>query len=338
VSDFKTILRLLGQGETLSANQAAAAFAIIMDGGATPAQLGAFLMALHLRGETVEEVTGAVRTMRAKATPVAAPGAAIDIVGTGGDGAHTLNVSTAAALVVAGCGVPVAKHGNRAVSSRCGAADVLAALGVRIDLEPAAAERVLHEAGICFLLAPRYHAAMRHVAGPRGELGLRTIFNVLGPLANPAQVTRQLTGAFDARWVEPMAEVLRNVGVERAWVVHGRDGLDELTLTGPSLVADLDQGRIRVFEVTPEDAGLPRAGLEALRGGTADVNAAAIVRLLDGEECAFRHSVLLNAAAALMIAGKAGSLRDGAALAARAIDDGAARSVLARFVAASQAA
>jgi anthranilate phosphoribosyltransferase len=331
-SRLKALLAKLAGGGTLSADEAEAAFSVLMSGDATPAQIGGLLMALRVRGETVDEITGAVRVMRAKALHVQAPEGAIDIVGTGGDGAGTFNISTGAALVVAACGVPVAKHGNRALSSRCGAADVLAALGVNLEGDLALVERAIHDAGIGFLLAPRHHAAMRHVAGPRVELGLRTIFNLLGPLSNPANVKRQFTGAFARDWIEPMARVLGNLGSERAWVVHGSDGLDELTTTGPSYVAELEDGAVRTFEVLPSDAGLPLARLEDLKGGDAETNASAMRAMLGGERGPFRDVVVYNAAAALLVAGRAASLREGAERAADAIDAGRAKATLRRLV------
>jgi anthranilate phosphoribosyltransferase len=331
-SRLKAILAQLASGATLSTDEAEAAFTILMSGEGTPAQIGALLMALRVRGETVDEITGAVQAMRAKALRVDAPAGAIDIVGTGGDGAGTFNISTAAALVVAACGVPVAKHGNRALSSKCGAADVLAALGVKLDAELSLVERAMREAGIGFLPALRHHAAMRHVAGPRLELGLRTIFNLLGPLSNPANVTRQFTGAFSRGWIEPMARVLGNLGSERAWVVHGSDGIDELTTTGPSYVADLNDGAVCTSEVLPSDAGLPLARPQDLRGGDAETNAAAMRAMLGGEHGPFRDVVVYNAAAALIVAGRAASLREGAERAAEAIDAGRAMATLRRLV------
>ena len=331
-SRFKALLAKLATGATLSAEEAEAAFTVLMSGDATPAQIGALLMALRVRGETVDEITGAVRALRAKALHVAAPKGAIDIVGTGGDGAGTFNISTGAALVVAACGVPVAKHGNRALSSKCGAADVLAALGVNLEADLVLVERAMHDAGIGFLLAPRHHAAMLHVAGPRVELGLRTIFNLLGPLSNPANVTRQFTGAFAREWIEPMARVLRNLGSERAWVVHGADGLDELTTTGPSYVAELDDGVVRTFEVLPSDIGLSLARPEDLKGGDAETNASAMWAMLGGEHGPFRDAVVYNAAAALLVAGRVASVLEGAGLAAEAIDAGRAKATLQRLV------
>ncbi len=330
--DFKALLSKLALGQRLSEGEAALAFDRMMSGDATPAQMGGFLMALRVRGETVEEITGAARSMRAKALRIDAPPGAIDTVGTGGDGAGTFNISTAASLVVAGCGVPVAKHGNRAFSSRSGAADILAALGVNIDAEPSVVGRAMVEAGIGFLMAPRYHSAMRHVGPTRVELGTRTIFNLLGPLSNPAGAKRQLVGVFAPNWVRPIAEVLAKLGSERAWVVHG-DGLDELTTTGTTLVAELKDGKVASFEVTPEDAGLPRATLDDIKGGDPAANAAQLTLLLDGRRGPLRDIVLLNSAAALIVAGRARDLRRGVDQAAEAIDEGKARRVLEKLVA-----
>jgi anthranilate phosphoribosyltransferase len=330
--DFKTLLAKLAAGHPLTEDEAALAFDRMMSGDATPAQMGGFLMALRLRGETVAEITGAARIMRSKALAVKAPADAIDIVGTGGDGQGSFNISTAAALVVAGCGVPVAKHGNRKASSLSGAADVLEALGIDINCEMSRVERAIREAGIGFLMAQRHHSAMRHVAPTRGELGTRTIFNLLGPISNPAGVKRQLVGVFARDWVTPVAEVLGKLGSERAWVVHG-DGLDELTTTGATAVAELKEGRVTTFEVTPEEAGLPRASHDELKGADPAGNASRLMALLDGRRGPLRDIVLLNAAAALIVAGRARDLRQGVGLAADAIDGGAAKSTLARLVA-----
>jgi anthranilate phosphoribosyltransferase len=329
--DFKALLAQLAAGQRLSESEAAAAFDAMMSGDTTPSQMGAFLMALRVRGETVEEITGAARTMRAKALAVEAPADAIDVVGTGGDGAGTFNVSTAAAIVVAGCGVPVAKHGNRKASSLSGAADVLEALGVNINADMSLVRRAIREAGIGFLMAQRHHSAMRHVAPTRTEMGTRTIFNLLGPISNPAGVKRQLVGVFARDWVKPVAEVLGKLGGERAWVVHG-DGLDELTTAGTSVVAELRDGKVSTFEVTPEMAGLPRARLDELKGADPLANAARLNALLDGKPGALRDIVLLNAAAALIVAGRAKDLREGVGLAAQSIDGGAARRALDRLI------
>jgi len=328
MTGLKPLLAKVADGATLSENEAAGAFDIMMSGEATPAQIGAFLMALRLRGETVDEIVGATRTMREKMTKIRVPSRSIDVVGTGGDNHGTYNISTATALVVAGCGVPVAKHGNRAFSSKSGAADVLDTLGVNLEASPELVQRSIIEAGIGFLLAPIYHSAMRHVGPTRAEMGIRTIFNILGPMSNPGMVKRLLVGTFSEHWLEPMAAVLGKLGTERAWVVHGSDGLDELTTTGPTKVAEVKDGKTSLFEVTPEDAGLPRASLEDLKGGTPVENATAVGALLGGEEGPYRDIVLLNAAAALIVAGSVGNLRDGAALAARSIDEGAAKGAL----------
>ncbi len=332
IAGMKALLARVAAGASLTETEAEAAFEIMMSGDATPAQIGGFLMALRVRGESVEEITGAVRVLRAKAMRVSAPEGAIDIVGTGGDASGTFNISTGAALVVAGAGVPVAKHGNRALSSKCGSADVLAALGVNIECELALVERAIGEARFGFMMATRHHSAMRHVAGPRVELGLRTIFNIIGPLSNPAGVTRQFSGVFERKWIEPMARVLGALGSVRAWVVHGSDGLDELTTTGASFVAELDHGRIRTFEVSPRDAGLELARPEDLKGGDAETNAAAIRAMIGGEHGPFRDAVVFNAAGALIVAGRAETLREGAVKASEAIDNGGARAALARLV------
>lgn len=337
MADLKPLLAKLATGASLTEGEAFDAFEIMMSGDSTPSQTGAFLMGLRVRGETVDEITGAAKAMRAKATHVRAPDGTVDTCGTGGDATGTYNVSTAAALVVAACGVPVAKHGNRAMSSKSGSADVLTALGVNIDADMTVVEDSIRKVGIGFLMAPRHHGAMRHVAGARVELGTRTIFNILGPLSNPAGAKRQLIGVFDESWLEPMATVLGKLGSERVWVVHGHDGMDELTTTGPSMVAALQDGEVTTFEIAPEDAGLERAGLDALKGGDPDQNAEAVRALLDGARGAYRDIVLLNAGAALIVAGKAEDLASGAARAARAIDEGAARAVLDRLVDATNA-
>jgi anthranilate phosphoribosyltransferase len=332
---FKSLLAKAASGSPLTAREAFAAFERIFAGDVTPAQLGGFLMALGVRGETVQEIKGAVDAMRARMLRVVAPEDAIDIVGTGGDGQGTYNISTLAALIVASCGVPVAKHGNRAASSRSGASDVLAALGVKVGLAPDAIEHCLGEAGIAFMSAPVHHAAMQYVAATRTELGTRTIFNLLGPLSNPAGVTRHVIGVFARRWVEPVAQVLRELGTKRAWVVHGSDGLDELTTTGPTFVATLEDGEIRSFDVTPEQAGLRRATLADLEGGDAATNAAALRAVLDGAQIPYRDIAVLNAAAALVVAGAAPDLAAGTRIAMRAIDEGRTAAVLETLVQAS---
>ncbi len=326
-NNLKPVIARLAAGETLSDAEAEAAFDIIMSGEATPAQIGALLMAMRVRGETVAEITGAVRAMRARMTAIEAPEGAIDVCGTGGDGAGTLNVSSAVTFVLAGCGVPVAKHGNRALSSRTGGADVLTALGVNVDAPIERLSDILLEAGCVFLFAPRHHPSMRHAAGPRVELGTRTIFNLLGPLANPARVRRQLTGVFAPEWTLPMAETLAALGHQTAWIVHGL-GLDEMTVAGENHVTALRGGGIHSFLVTPEDAGLPRAPIEAIKGGDAGFNAGALQGLLQGARGPYRDTVLLNAAAALIVADRAGDLREGVTLADRAITSGAALQAL----------
>lgn len=329
-SDLKPILARLAQGASLSETEAETAFNVIMSGEATPAQIGALLMAMRLRGETVAEITGAVRAMRARMAVVDAPDGAMDVCGTGGDNAGTLNVSTAVTFVLAGLGVPVAKHGNRALSSRTGGADVLSALGVNVDVPLERLPAILREAGCAFLFAPRHHPSMRHAAGPRVELGTRTIFNLLGPLANPAGVRRQMIGVFDPGWARSMAETLGRLGTERAWIVHGQ-GLDELTVAGENAVVEFHDGALREFTVTPEDAGLARAPVEAIRGGDATFNAQALRALLDGARTPYRDTVLLNAAAALIVVGRVNALRDGVSLAEEALTSGAALAALSRL-------
>jgi anthranilate phosphoribosyltransferase len=337
MDDLKAIIGKVATGAALSRHEAAVAFDRMMSGEATPSQMGGLLMALRVRGETVDEITGAVTTMRAKMLPVTAPADAVDIVGTGGDGSGSVNVSTCASFILAGAGVPVAKHGNRALSSKSGAADALAALGVNINITPEHVGRCIAEAGIGFMFAPTHHPAMKNVGPTRVELATRTIFNLLGPLSNPAGVTRQMVGVFSRHWVEPLAQVLKNLGAESVWVVHGSDGLDEITLTGPTAVAALEDGRIRTFEITPEDAGLPRAGGDELKGGDAQANADALRDVLDGKQNAYRNVALFNAAAALVVAGKAKTLKEGVALGAQALDSGAATDRLTRLVAVSNA-
>lgn len=335
MDDLKSIIGKVATGATLSRDEAAIAFDAMMSGEATPSQMGGLLMALRVRGETVEEITGAVTAMRGKMLKVDAPANAIDVVGTGGDGSGSVNVSTCAAFIVAGAGVPVAKHGNRALSSRSGAADVLASLGVKIDLTPESVGRCVKEAGIGFMFAPAHHPAMKNVGPTRVELATRTIFNLLGPLSNPAGVKRQMVGVFSKQWVQPLAQVLKNLGSDSVWVVHGSDGLDEITLTGPTSVAALENGNIRTFEVTPEDAGLTRSGPGSLKGGDADANAVALRSVLEGKPSAYRDVALLNAAAALIVAGKAKDLKEGVAIGTKALDSGAAAAKLKHLVAVS---
>ena len=321
---MKDMIGRVAGGETLSQDDAESAFDTMMSGEATPSQIGGFLMALRVRGETVDEITGAARTMRAKMTRVTAPDDAIDIVGTGGDGAGTYNISTAAAFVVAACGVPVAKHGNRALSSKSGAADVLMALGVNIDIAADAIGRCITDVGLGFMFAPNHHAAMKHVGPSRVELGTRTIFNLLGPLSNPAGARRQLIGVFAPEWVEPVARVLGQLGSERVWVVHGASGLDEISTTGPTRVSSLIDGEVTSFEISPADAGLSPSSLEELRGGDAEANAAAMRAVFEGKPSAYRDIVLLNAGASLVVADAAKSLADGVTMAQAVVDNGAA--------------
>jgi anthranilate phosphoribosyltransferase len=330
-ADLKALLAHAAQGRSLSESEAEAAFDIIMSGDATPSQMGAFLMALRVRGETVDEITGAARIMRAKAVAIDAPPGTIDTCGTGGDASGSFNISTASALVVAGCGVPVAKHGNRALSSKSGSADVLTALGVNIDADLAIVRQCLWEIGLGFLMAPRHHSATRHVAPTRVELGTRTIFNLLGPLSSPAKAPRQLVGVFAPEWVRPMAQVLGRLGSERAWVVHGA-GLDELTTAGTTTVAALEDGKIESFEIGPEDVGLERVRLEDIRGGEPQHNARLMREVLAGAGGPLRDVVLLNSGAALVIAGAAEGLEAGIELAARSLDSGDARRVLEALV------
>lgn len=337
MDDFKPFIAKVATGASLSREEARDAFDTILSGEVTNAQAAAFLMALRVRGETVEEIAGAVSAMRGKMLPVKAPAGAIDIVGTGGDASGSYNVSTLAAIITASCGVPVAKHGNRAASSRSGAADVLTALGVKVGLEPAGTERCIAEAGVGFMFAPTHHASMRHVAPVRTELGTRTIFNLLGPLSNPAGVKRQLVGAFSETWLEPMVRVLSALGSDRIWAVNGSDGLDEITTTGPTRVVALEKGKIESFSISPDDVGLARAKPEDLRGGEPAQNAEALRAVLDGKKTPFRDIAAFNAAAALVVAGQAGDLRDGLTRATSAIDSGKAKATLTALIASSNA-
>src|SRR5579863_1541196 len=337
MESFKPLIAKVAAGATLTRTEAEGAFDSMLSGEVTPSQMGGFLMALRVRGETVEEITGAVAAMRAKMISVKAPPDAIDIVGTGGDGSGSYNVSTLAAIITAACGVPVAKHGNRAMSSRSGAADTLGSLGLKIGLPPEGVERCIREAGIGFMMAPTHHAAMRHVGPARVELGTRTIFNLLGPLSNPAGVRRQLIGVFSAAWLEPMAQVLRNLGSEKIWVTHGGDGLDEITTAAATSIVELNDGGIRTFEITPEEFGLKRAQPADLKGGDAAHNAAALTAVLEGARNAYRDIALLNAAGALVVADKARNLGEGVEGAAKALDSGAARATLAKLVEVSNA-
>jgi anthranilate phosphoribosyltransferase len=332
---FKPLLSRLADGATLTGEDADIFFAACLRGEPSPAQIAAAVTAMRLRGETIGEITACARAMRQAALRLDHPYDVIDVCGTGGDGAHTLNISTAVAMVAAGGGLKVAKHGTRAVSSKSGSSDVLTALGVNIAATPAQQLRALDEAGVCFMFAPAHHGAMRHVAPVREDLGFRTIFNMLGPLSNPAGAKRQVLGVFDSRWVDPLARVLGVLGAERAWVVHG-DGLDEITTTGATQVAEWREGMVRLFNITPEAVGLPRAAKADLIGGNPTHNAAALTRLLAGETGPYRDIVLLNAAAAFLVAERTETLREGVDLGRRVIDSGAAREALARLVAISR--
>ncbi len=335
--DLKPFVAKAAAGEVLNREDARAAFEIIMSGEATPSQIGGFLMALRVRGETVDEIVGAVGAMRARMLTVEAPADAIDIVGTGGDGAGTYNISTLAALIVAGAGVPVAKHGNRALSSKSGTADALSCLGVKLDIDPEAISRCISQAGLGFMFAQQHHSAMRHVGPTRVELGTRTIFNLLGPLSNPAGVTRQLVGVFSPQWLVPVAEVLRDLGSTSVWVVHG-EGLDEITTTGVTQVAALENGAIRTFELTPDDFGLETAMLADLKGGDGAHNAEALKGVLEGDATPYRDIALANAAAALVIAGRAADLHEGMDLGRQSLTSGAAKATLERLIRVSNAA
>ena len=333
MDDLKSIIGKVATGATLSRDEAASAFDSMMSGEATPSQMGGLLMALRVRGEPVDEITGAVSAMRSKMLRVKAPADAIDVVGTGGDGSGSVNVSTCASFIVAGCGVPVAKHGNRALSSRSGAADVLSALGVRIDIPPERVGRCVAEAGIGFMFAPSHHPAMKNVGPTRVELATRTIFNLLGPLSNPAGVKRQMVGVFSRQWVQPLAQVLKNLGAESVWVVHGSDGLDEITTTTETLVYEIRGGAIADRTLTPEDFGIERSSAEALKGAGRDRNCEIARDILNGTKGAARDIVLVNASAALVAAGKATDFREGVAMAAASVDSGSARQKLNELVA-----
>lgn len=335
--DLRPLIGLAAE-RPLTRAEAELAFETLFNGAATPSQMGGLLMALRTRGETVEEITAAAAVMRAKCHPVRAPEGAIDIVGTGGDGKGTLNISTATAFVVAGAGVIVAKHGNRNLSSKSGAADALTQLGINVMVGAEVVEKALSSVGIGFMMAPMHHPSIRHVMPTRSELGTRTIFNLLGPLTNPAGVKRQLTGAFSRAWIRPMAEVLRALGSEKAWLVHGSDGTDEMSIAGPTWVAALADGQVSEFEITPADAGLPTHPFEAIMGGAPEENALAFRSLLDGAPGAYRDAVLLNAAAALLVADKVTDLKDGVALAAESIDSGKAGAKVAALAALTTAA
>ena len=330
--DIKSALNRIAQGKDLTGTEMREVMEAIMSGEATPSQIGAFLMGMRVKGETVGEIAAAVSIMRRKMVPVEAPEDAIDIVGTGGDGAGTLNISTGASLVVAGAGVPVAKHGNRALSSKSGSAEALQALGIRLDLSPEEISNCIAQAGIGFMFAPNHHPAMKHVGPTRMEMGTRTMFNLLGPQANPAGVRRYVLGVFDNEWVEPVAAALLANQAKSAWVVHGDSGLDELSTTGPSFVSQIKEGNLTAFEVTPEEAGLPRAALNDIVGGDPEHNAGELRKLLDGVKGPYRDIVLLNAAAAFIVADKVETLKDGVALGAETIDSGKAKATLDKLI------
>lgn len=334
MSELKPLIAKVANGESLNRDDSRQAFDILMSGEATPSQIGAFLMALRVRGETVDEIVGAVSSMRSRMLPVAAPDDAVDIVGTGGDGIGTYNISTLASIIAAGTGLPVAKHGNRALSSKSGTADALSALGVKLDIGPALISRCISEAGLGFMFAQLHHSAMRHVGPTRVELGTRTIFNLLGPLSNPAGAKRQLLGVFSPHWLVPLAEVLRDLGSESIWVVHG-DGMDEITTTGVTHVAALEDGKIRTFDLTPKDFGVEIAAMDDLKGGNGIANAAALRDVLGGRKNAYRDISLCNAAAALVVAGRAETLGDAMKMASDSLDHGKAAEVLDRLVAVS---
>ena len=332
MADLKPLIAKAAAGTPLTRAEAREAFNVMMSGEATPSQIGGFLMALRVRGETVDEITGAVEIMREKMLPVEAPADVIDIVGTGGDASGSYNISTCAAFVAAGAGLKVAKHGNRALSSRSGAADVLMALGVKIDIPPEVISACINGAGVGFMFAPSHHASMKHVGPSRVELGTRTIFNLLGPLSNPAGAKRQVTGVFSKHWVEPLARVLQNLGSEACWICHGEGGMDEIVPTGTSWISELKDGKITSFEVTPEAAGLKRSSIEDLKGGDAAQNADALRHVLAGKPSAFRDAAVMTAAAALIVAGKETNLAQGVAAAQEAIDSGRAEQALAVLV------
>ena len=334
---FKPYLAKVATGASLTREEARAAFDDLLSGEVTRAQAGGFLMALRVRGEALDEIIGACTAMRGRMLRVEAPDDAIDIVGTGGDGSGTYNISTLASLIVAGCGVPVAKHGNRAASSKSGAADVLGALGVKLGLDPGRLSRCLKEAGVCFMFAQSHHASMRNVAPVRVELGTRTLFNLLGPLANPAGVRRQLLGVPSSTWLEPLTQALSELGSERVWTVHGSDGLDEITTTGPTHVVALENGAVRRFTIGPDEVGLEPARAEDLRGGDPAHNAQQLRAVLDGARSPYRHVGVFNAAAALLVAGAVQHLREGVERAEQAVDTGAARATLDRLVEVSNA-
>lgn len=332
MAELKPLIAKVAAGTPLTRAEAREAFDVMMSGDATPAQIGGFLMALRVRGETVDEITGAVEIMREKMLPVEAPADAIDIVGTGGDASGSYNISTCAAFVAAGAGLKVAKHGNRALSSRSGAADVLMALGIKIDVGPEKISECIGEAGLGFMFAPSHHSSMKFVGPSRVELGTRTIFNLLGPLSNPARARRQVTGVFSKQWVEPLAQVLQNLGCEACWICHGEGGMDEIVPTGTTWISELKDGKITSFTLTPEEAGLKRSSFEQLKGGDAEHNADALRHVLAGKPSAFRDAAVMTAAAALVVAGREPGLKQGVAAAQKAIDTGAAEAALTTLI------
>jgi anthranilate phosphoribosyltransferase len=332
MAEFKPLIAKVAAGTPLTRAEAREAFDVMMSGDATPSQIGGFLMALRVRGETVDEITGAVEIMREKMLPVSAPADAIDIVGTGGDASGSYNISTCAAFIAAGAGLTVAKHGNRALSSRSGAADVLMALGVKIDIGPEKISECISEAGLGFMFAPAHHSSMKFVGPSRVELGTRTIFNLLGPLSNPAGAKRQVTGVFSRQWVEPLAQVLQNLGCEACWICHGEGGMDEIVPTGTTWISELRDGKITSFTLTPEEVGLTRSSIDDLKGGDAEHNADALRHVLGGKPSAFRDAAVMTAAAALVVAGREPSLRQGVAASQKAIDSGAAEAALTKLI------
>ena len=332
MAEFKPLIAKVAAGTPLTRAEAREAFDVMMSGDATPSQIGGFLMALRVRGETVDEITGAVEIMREKMLPVSAPADAIDIVGTGGDASGSYNLSTCAAFIAAGAGLTVAKHGNRALSSRSGAADVLMALGVKIDIGPEKISECISEAGLGFMFAPAHHSSMKFVGPSRVELGTRTIFNLLGPLSNPAGAKRQVTGVFSRQWVEPLAQVLQNLGCEACWICHGEGGMDEIVPTGTTWISELRDGKITSFTLTPEEVGLTRSSIDDLKGGDAEHNADALRHVLGGKPSAFRDAAVMTAAAALVVAGREPSLKQGVAASQKAIDSGAAEAALTKLI------
>ena len=332
MAEFKPLIAKVAAGTPLTRSEAREAFDVMMSGDATPSQIGGFLMALRVRGETVDEITGAVEIMREKMLPVSAPADAIDIVGTGGDASGSYNISTCAAFIAAGAGLKVAKHGNRALSSRSGAADVLIALGVKIDVGPEKISECISEAGLGFMFAPSHHSSMKFVGPSRVELGTRTIFNLLGPLSNPAGAKRQVTGVFSKQWVEPLAQVLQNLGCEACWICHGEGGMDEIVPTGTTWISELKDGTITSFTLTPEEVGIKRSSFDDLKGGDAEHNADALRHVLGGRPSTFRDAAVMTAAAALVVAGHEPSLKQGVAAAQKAIDSGAAETALTKLI------